>query len=62
VLGETQGMSHPLAAQLGAMTVGVTLAAGLLVSDLATVELARHAFTRIWRATVARWPVSMARH
>jgi len=53
MLAAASGASHPLAAQIGTITVGVILVACVLVSALETVVLPRNSFTRISRATFA---------
>jgi len=53
VLASASTVSHPLAAQIGALTLGAVLVACVLVSALETVVLPRNSFTRISRATFA---------
>jgi len=53
VTGAASTVSHPLAAQIGAITFGVVVVALVLVSALETVVLPRNSFTRISRATFA---------
>ena len=53
MLADASGATHPLAAQIGTVTVGAVLVACVLVSALETVVLPRNSFTRISRATFA---------
>ena len=53
MLAAASGSTHPLAAQIGAITFGAVLVACVLVSALETVVLPRNSFTRISRATFA---------
>ena len=53
MLGAASTTAHPLAAQIGSITLGVVLVACVLVSALETVVLPRNSFTRISRATFA---------